>query len=185
MAETPSIVVVGSVNLDLVARADRLPIPGETITGATLDRYPGGKGANQALAARRLGADVALIGCVGDDAEARAALKLLKEGGVELSGCVVHSSAPTGVALISVSAAGENQIVVAPGANRELTVERIPILHADAVICQLEVPVDTIAQVAQTFDGMFCVNLAPARHLDLWILLRADLVVDIETESNW
>ena len=177
--------VIGSVNLDIVAQAPKLPAPGETVTGAELHRFPGGKGANQALAAQRLGADVSLYACVGDDAAADEALALLRAGNVNLDHCEVVSGVATGTALIAVAPGGENQIVVAPGANRELTVERIPILHADAVICQLEVPVDTIAQVAQTFDGMFCVNLAPARHVDVSILQRADLVVVNETESNW
>ncbi|MDH3352588.1 MAG: PfkB family carbohydrate kinase, partial [Gammaproteobacteria bacterium] len=83
----PSIVVVGSVNLDLVATVDRLPTPGETVTGADLNRFPGGKGANQALAAKRLGADVTLVACVGDDAAADEALALLREEGVELGMC--------------------------------------------------------------------------------------------------
>ena len=87
-----SIIVVGSVNLDIVAVADKLPKPGETVTGATLSRYPGGKGANQALAARRLGADVKLIADVGDDAEAEDALSLLREGGVDLSKMSVSST---------------------------------------------------------------------------------------------
>jgi ribokinase len=185
MAEAPSIVVVGSVNLDLVARAERLPVPGETITGATLDRFPGGKGANQALAARRLGADVALIGCVGDDAEAEAALRLLREAGVELSGCVVHSSAPTGVALISVSAAGENQIVVAPGANRALTSAGVMLPEADALICQLEVPVPTLLDLVTTFPGSVCINLAPATDVPDELLSRANILVVNQTEADY
>ena len=112
--DQPSIVVVGSVNLDFVATADRLPAPGETVTGAELNRFPGGKGANQALAARRLGARVSLVACVGDDPEADAALALLNEGDVDLAASVTHPSAPTGVALIAVSPDGEYHIVVAP-----------------------------------------------------------------------
>jgi ribokinase len=185
MAKAPSIVVVGSVNLDLVARAERLPVPGETVTGATLERFPGGKGANQALAARRLGADVWLIGCVGDDAEAEAALELLKTGGVELSGCVVHATAPTGVALISVSATGENQIVVAPGANRALTSAGVNIPPVDALICQLEVPVSTLLHLVTAFSGSVCVNLAPAREVPEELLRRADILVVNQTEADY
>lgn len=185
MAEVPSIVVVGSVNLDLVARAERLPVPGETVTGATLDRFPGGKGANQALAARRLGADVSLIGCVGNDAEAEAALELLKKSGVNLSGCVVHATAPTGVALISVSAGGENQIVVAPGANRELTSASIVLPAADALVCQLEVPVPTLLDLVTTFAGSVCINLAPAADVPDELLGRADIVVVNQTEADF
>src|SRR5210317_1255698 len=116
-----SIAVIGSVNLDIVARAPRLPSAGETVTGAELFRFPGGKGANQALAAKRLGADVKLIACVGDDAAADEALALLQKDDVDLSGCRRIGGAATGTALIAVSAAGENQIVVAPGANRLLS----------------------------------------------------------------
>ena len=112
-----AITVIGSVNLDFVATAARLPAPGETVTGATLARHPGGKGANQALAARRLGADVTLIARVGADAMADEALALLAAEGVDLGQCDTDSSAATGVALIAVAAGGENQIIVAPGAN--------------------------------------------------------------------
>ena len=180
-----SVTVIGSVNLDIVARAPRLPAAGETVTGAELFRFPGGKGANQALAARRLGATVSLVACVGADAAADEALALLRAGGVNLDGCMTLPDAATGTALIAVAPGGENQIVVAPGANTRLTPERLPALDSDAVICQLEVPVDTIASAADRFDGFFCINLAPARHIDVAVLQRADLVVVNETESNW
>lgn len=180
-----SIVVVGSVNLDIVASADRLPAPGETVTGAELNRHPGGKGANQALAAARLGADVCLLACVGTDSAADEALALLRAGGVDLAGCIAVDDAPTGVALISVAKSGENQIVVAPGANRKLSAESLSIPSADALICQLEVPTETIAYAAANFAGFFCVNLAPARHVDVTVLQRADLVIVNESESAW
>ncbi|MGI9202040.1 MAG: ribokinase [Woeseiaceae bacterium] len=180
-----SIVVIGSVNLDIVAAADRLPAPGETVTGAELNRYPGGKGANQALAAARLGADVCLLACVGQDSAADEALLLLREGGVDLTGCNATDNVPTGVALISVAKSGENQIVVAPGANRTLMPDALQVPNADALLCQLEVPTETIAHAAQNFDGFFCVNLAPARHVDVTVLQRADLVIVNETESAW
>ena len=180
-----SIVVIGSVNLDIVAAADRLPAPGETITGAELNRYPGGKGANQALAAKRLGADVCLVARVGDDSAAEEALTLLRDGGVDLSNCEVVADVPTGVALICVSKSGENQIVVAPGANRTLTPESLHIPSADALLCQLEVPTEAIAYAAANFDGFFCTNLAPARHVDVTVLQRADLVVVNESEATW
>ena len=180
-----TVAVIGSVNLDLVAKANRLPAPGETITGAVLHRFPGGKGANQALAARRLGADVSLVARVGDDAAADEALALLDEGGVDLSQCVRLPGESTGTALIAVSAAGENQIVVAPGANRSLAPDSLGVPETDAIICQLEVPVDTVAAVARAYRGFLCVNLAPATHVDVSILQRADLVVVNETESEW
>ena len=181
----PTIVVVGSVNLDIVAMADRLPVAGETVTDAELGRYPGGKGANQALAAQRLGADVTLVARVGTDSAAEEALALLREGGVDLSNVLAVDDVATGVALIAVAASGENQIVVAPGANRSLLPEALEIPAADALICQLEVPTEAVAHAAVNFSGFFCANLAPARHVDVTALQRADLIVVNETESAW
>ena len=179
----PTIVVVGSVNLDLAAMAPRLPAPGETVTDAELGRYPGGKGANQALAARRLGADVFLHARVGDDANAKEALAMLRADGVDLSDCAVDADAATGVALISVAPSGENQIVVAPGANRTLLPDNFDVPWGDALICQLEVPAETVCKAAAEFDGFFCVNLAPAMPVPPEILQRADLIVVNETEA--
>jgi ribokinase len=181
----PAIAVLGSVNLDIVAKVARLPEPGETVTGAELSRFPGGKGGNQALAASRLGADVSLIACVGNDAAADEALALLREGGVDLSRCRVVEDAATGTALIAVATSGENHIVVAPGANQKLVSADAEDIAADALICQLEVPTAVITEAADAFDGFFCVNLAPACEIDVRVLQRADLVVVNETESNW
>lgn len=181
----PSIVVIGSVNLDIVAKVSRLPLAGETVTGAELSRFPGGKGANQALAAQRLGADVRLIARVGADAAADEALFLLREGGVDLAECVSVKNAATGTALVAVAPSGENQIVVAPGANRMLTPDDVMAIDADALICQLEVPVPVIVQAAESFKGYFSVNLAPAAEIDVTVLQRADLVVVNETEADW
>lgn len=181
----PKIVVVGSVNLDLVASADKLPVAGETVTGADFKRYPGGKGANQALAARRLGADVALIARVGNDSNADEALRLLMDNGVDLSACGRDEHALTGVALIAVSRSGENQIVVAPGANRELKPGMFELPEADALICQLEVPDSTLVAACESFSGFVCVNLAPAMHVDVRLLQAADLLVVNETESAY
>ncbi len=181
----PSVAVVGSVNLDIVARVDRLPRPGETVTGADLARYPGGKGANQALAARRLGADVRLVACVGDDTSADEALALLVADGVDLGGCRRVAGAATGTALIAVAASGENHIVVAPGSNRLISSDDVRDLAADALICQLEVPAEIVAEVAAAFTGFFCVNLAPAAEIDAAVLQRADLVVVNEGEADW
>ena len=181
----PSIAVIGSVNLDIVAKAAKLPAPGETVTDAELHSFPGGKGANQALAAQRLGADVMLIARVGDDASADAALALLREGGVDLSNCKPVPDKATGTALIAVAPSGENQIVVAPGANRSLDPDDLEPPDTDALICQLEVPVDTVAWAARNYSGFFCVNLAPAMRIDAAVLQRADLIVVNETESEW
>ena len=181
----PTIIVLGSVNLDFVASVERLPIPGETVTGARLARFPGGKGANQALAARRLGAEVRLVACVGKDSAADEALALLRAGGVDLTACCADERAATGVALIAVAESGENQIVVAPGANRCLMPESLRLGEADALICQLEVPAPTIVSAASTFTGFFCVNLAPAMEIDASVIRRADLIVVNESEAAW
>ena len=179
----PGVLVVGSVNLDLSTTVARLPSPGETVSDAELQRFPGGKGANQALAAKRLGADVSLMACVGDDPTAYDALMLLREAGVDLAHVRTHDTLGTGVALIAVDAEGENQIVVAPGANRALDASRFEAPDVDAVICQLEIPEAAIAEVASQFSGFLCVNLAPAREVGDALFARADLVVVNETEA--
>ena len=173
MARVPSIAVVGSINLDLVARSERLPRPGETLTDATFERIPGGKGANQALAAARLGARIRLVGAVGADPFADEALVLLREVGVDLDG-VRRVAEPTGVALIIVGGDGENQIVVAPGANR--AAEAGALGDVDAVLCQLEIPVATVADAAAQAPFV-CVNAAPAQALPAELLERIDLLV--------
>jgi ribokinase len=172
----PSVCVVGSINLDLVARVDELPRPGETLTGAKLTYVPGGKGANQAVAAARLGARVRFVGAVGDDEFGELAVRELREARVDLSRTQVVRST-TGIALILVDARGENQIVVVPGANHALDPGRIEVGGVDALICQLEILDDAIeAAVGQT-DAFFCLNAAPAREVPGAILERADLVV--------
>jgi ribokinase len=178
-----AITVVGSVNLDFVATAKTLPAPGETVTGATLARHPGGKGANQALAATRLGADVSLIACVGRDALADEALALLKAEGVNLSRCLIDAKASTGVALIAVDAKGENQIVVAPGANAAFEPQHLSARIDGALICQLEIPVETVARAVALTDGFVGLNLAPAADVPAELLARADLIVVNETEA--
>jgi ribokinase len=179
----PRVTVVGSVNLDFVATGAALPGPGETVTGASLARHPGGKGANQALAARRLGAEVSLVGRVGNDAMADEALRLLRAEGVDLAGCVADAAEPTGVALIAVAPGGENQIVVAPGANAALTPELLASTPDGALICQLELPVETVARAVGQARGFVCVNLAPAAEVPDAVFERADLIVVNQTEA--
>ena len=171
----PKVCVVGSINLDLVARCERLPRPGETIAGAVFERFPGGKGANQAVATARLGARVTMVGRVGGDPFAAEALAGLIEAGVELA--VETVAAPTGVALILVDGGGENVIVVAPGANDALRPEDVGVETGAAVLCQLEVPAETVAAAARQATGFFCLNAAPARPAPAEALRRADLVV--------
>lgn len=184
MSRPVHIVVVGSVNLDLTARVPALPRAGETVTDGVLSSFPGGKGANQALAARRLGADVTLIACVGQDANADAALALLREEGVDLTRLAVSDNAATGVALIAVDAKGENQIVVAPGANRCLDEAHLDLPGADALICQLEVPPATMHAAVRRFAGFVTLNLAPIVTIPEEAISEADLVVVNEIEAE-
>jgi ribokinase len=186
MAKSVSICVIGSVNLDIVASGAALPRAGETVTGASLAYHPGGKGANQALAAARLGARVSLIGCVGTDAMAAQALTLLRMGGVDLSGVSAVGDLLTGVALIAVGEGGENQIIVAPGANEAVTPQVLAGIDRggfDAVICQLEIPTPTIEAIAASYTGYFAINLAPAQLISRAVLERADLIIVNETEA--
>lgn len=172
----PSVTVVGSVNLDLVAFCERLPRPGETLTASEFERVPGGKGANQAVAAARLGADVRFIGCVGDDEHGRLAVAGLDEAGVDLSGLRVVDE-PTGIALIAVSEAGDNQIVVVPGANRRLRARDVRAGGADAVLAQLEIPLEAVAAAVEQATGLTALNAAPAREVPAEVLARCDLIV--------
>jgi len=151
--------VVGSINLDLVARVERLPRVGETLVGHDFVRVPGGKGANQAVAAARLGAQVRMIGAVGQDPLADEALVGLHEAGVAVE---VARIGTTGIALILVDDAGENQIVVIPGANAHVATSS----PAGAVLCQLEVPDDVVRAAAHGAE-FFALNAAPARPIDL------------------
>ena len=151
--------VVGSINLDLVARVERLPRPGETLAATGFDRIPGGKGANQAVAAARLGAEVRMIGAVGEDALAGEALAGLVEAGVRLE---LGRGSETGLALIFVAADGETEIVVVPGANALVEPQRVP----GAVLCQLEVP-DAVVLEAARDASFFALNAAPARPIDV------------------
>lgn len=177
------ITVVGSINLDYVATCSSLPRASETVTGATLARHPGGKGANQALAARKLGADVCMIGRVGDDEMALPATALLEAYGVELGGVVTDADAPTGVALISVDAHGENQITVAAGANHNVMPEQLPARIETPLIVQLELPIETVEAAVGRATEFVCVNLAPAAPVSDAMLRRADLIVVNETEA--
>ena len=165
----PKLSVIGSVNLDLVARCDRLPRPGETLTDATFARYPGGKGANQAVAAAKLGADVTFVGSVGGDEFADKALAGLRDAGVET---VLREGGATGVAVIIVDAQGENQIVVAPGANAEL---RDPRARGD-VLSQLEIPLDAVLAAADGAERFF-LNAAPARPIPAELVRAAEVVI--------
>ena len=173
MPHRPSVCVVGSANVDLVARCERLPRPGETVTGAEFRRIPGGKGANQAVAAARLGARTSFVGRIGTD---DLVLRSLEAEGVDVTG-VHRDEGESGVALILVDAAGENVIVVAPGANARLTADDVTVVDDDAVLCQLEIPIEAVFAAATRAQGLFCLNAAPAVPVPAAVIRRADLVV--------
>ena len=179
--------IVGSVNLDLVASGAPLPRAGETVTGARFAQHPGGKGANQAMAAKRLGAEVAMVGCVGDDALAEPALALLREDGVDLSGVMSEIGEATGVALIAVSPEGENQISVASGANLRVGPNDVAALpKCDVILCQLEVPVAAVeaaAKAASETGALFAINLAPAMEIPSSLMRSADILIVNEVEA--
>ena len=181
----PTVCVVGSTNLDMVVKCPHLPRPGETISDGTFHRSPGGKGANQALAAAHAGAETTFIGAIGDDGLGDEALATLRSSGVDLSHVVTVSGTATGVALIVVDAAGENQIAVAPGANRKLDPGDLEVGGFDAVLCQMEIRDDTLAAAAARATGLFVLNAAPARTIPEAVLKRADIIIVNETENEF
>ena len=174
MTAAPKIAVVGSANVDLVARTPRLPRPGETVGEASFERIPGGKGANQAVAAARLGARTSFIGRLGSD---DLVLRSLRGADVDVSG-VSRDGGESGLAVVLVDEDGENMIVVAPGANGRLVPADVEVGAADAVLVQLEIPdaaVSAAAKRAGEQGAFLCLNAAPARplgdlHPDLLVL---------------
>ena len=141
---SPTVCVVGSLNMDIVVRVPRIPAPGETVLGGHYRTFAGGKGANQAIAARRMGADVAMIACVGDDVHAVKLREALTQERVDITGVVEREKSASGLAMVTITEQGENAIAVAPGANAELTSEIIRqyaglIQAADVMLAQLEV----------------------------------------------
>ncbi|OXJ26209.1 ribokinase [Burkholderia sp. HI2714] len=191
-AYPPRIAVVGSVNIDLVTRAPRLPVPGETLLGTDFHTVHGGKGANQAVAAARLGASVAMIGCVGDDAFGARLHDALAAEGIDLTHLDRIGGTATGVATITVGEGGANSIVVVPGANAHLDADRIDaareaIAGAAMLVSQLEVPVATVARAiacASAHHTPVLLNPAPAQPLFDALLARVDYLVVNETEAE-
>ncbi|MER8724310.1 ribokinase [Mesorhizobium sp. M0213] len=183
------IVVIGSINLDLIASVDRLPGPGETVRGSGFATAPGGKGANQALAASRAGAKVRMVGAVGKDSFAGEALALLREGKIDLSG-VGETFASTGTALIMVGADGENVIAVVPGANDSVVpgdLSKAFLKNGDVVLLQLEVPLQTVETAlgaARTAGAVTVLNTAPFHSDAAGFLGKADYLVANETEFD-
>ncbi|HVK54684.1 MAG TPA: ribokinase [Burkholderiales bacterium] len=188
----PRIVVVGSVNMDLVARVPRMPLPGETLTGSDFRSIAGGKGANQAVAAARLGADVSLIGRIGTDGFGARLRNLLEKDHIALPHLYSCDGIATGAAIIMVDSAGENCIVLTPGANAALTKDDIDqaassIEQADVLICQLETPLPTVRramQIAKVHGTRVVLNPAPAQSLPASDLALVDYLIPNETEAG-
>jgi ribokinase len=188
----PRICVVGSANIDFTVALPRLPRVGETVSAGTLLVNRGGKGANQAVAARRLGAEVRMIGCVGDDDSGGDIRRALLEEGIGVDGLATTPDAATGTALIFVDPEGRNQIGVAPGANHRLTVEMAQrgedaIAWAEVVLCQLEVPVPVVRWALETArrHGVITVlNPAPVQELSDELLGLVDYLTPNEGEAT-
>lgn len=183
------ITIIGSINLDLIATVGRLPEPGETVLGDGFSTAPGGKGANQALAAARAGGAVRIVGATGRDSFAGEALALLREGGVDLSG-VREVTEPTGTALILVGADGENMIAVVPGANATVDVAAIDgagLAKGEHILLQHEIPLEAVEatlDAARTVGAVTLLNTAPFRAEAASFLGKADYVIANETEFD-
>lgn len=188
----PRIAVVGSVNMDLVFRTPRMPAVGETLSGHEFRQIPGGKGANQAVAAARQGAAVALIGRIGDDGFGQYSLRCLANDGIDVSNLTAVADIATGVAGIIVTDAGDNSIVLAAGANACLSAEHIEtaqaaISSAQLLVCQLETPLATVTraiQLARQHGVKVILNPAPVQALSDDLLAQVDYLVVNETEAS-
>mgnify|MGYP000250483733 CR=1 FL=1 len=187
------VIVVGSVNVDLVARVRHLPGPGETVTGGTFAQHHGGKGGNQAVAAARLGARVALVGAIGDDAFGREARAALDAEGVDTTHLLGLADAATGVALILVDSQGENSIAVASGANGRVTPSQVrtalaalSLRASDVVMVGHEIPTDSVVAAlaaGRAAGATVILNPAPAHGLDAAVVALADVVTPNEGEA--
>lgn len=187
----PSILVIGSSNTDMVVKAKKLPLPGETLLGGTFFMNAGGKGANQAVAAARLGGNVTLVTKVGNDIFGKQTIEGLKKEKINTDFVFVDDAAPSGTALIMVNDDGENCIVVAPGANANLLpadIEKVnSIAEAAIILMQLEIPMETIAVVIKIAKANYqrvIINPAPAQKLDDELLNGLFLITPNETEAS-
>jgi len=190
--QSKKIVVVGSCNTDMVIKADRLPVPGETILGGTFFMNPGGKGANQAVAASRMGGTVTLISKAGNDVFGKQSVMLYAAENIKTDYIYSDPKHPSGVALITVDSQGENCIVVASGANAFLTPSDIDkaaaeIESSDLVLMQLEIPIDTVEYVAEMANKKgikVILNPAPARALSNNLLKHVDIIIPNRNEAE-
>jgi len=190
IASSFDVVIVGSANLDLVARTPRLPKPGETVTGSNYFEFCGGKGANQAIAAARAGANTAFIGALGNDHAGETLRAAFKHDDVDIS-AVQFVSEPTGRALIGVSDDGENSIIVVPGANHAITIGDVErntkiIASAKVLLCQLEVPLEVVQRAFELAgeNSIRILNPAPAQSLSKELLQLVDVITPNEHEMQ-
>jgi ribokinase len=189
----PKIVVVGSANMDMVVKADRLPVKGETVLGGDFVTVPGGKGANQAVAAAKLGGQVTFVARLGTDLFGDQLINNFYEVGIDTRFIVRDSKHPSGVALIFVDSNGDNMIAVAPGANDRLSEEDIlkaesAIASADILLTELEIPINTVkyaVKTAKKHNVQVILNPAPARELDKEILADVDILTPNESELEF
>ena len=186
------ILVVGSINMDLVVRVPHSPMPGETVLGGDFETFPGGKGANQAVAAARMGGEVTMVGRVGNDNFGDTLIQGLVEDNIKTTYVIKDSDAPTGIAMIAVAADGENMIVVASGANAEVSVDdvnnaRSLMREADLLLVQLETPVETISaaiDLANAYQLPVILNPAPAQSLSKALLGKVDYLTPNRSELS-
>ncbi|MDR1734048.1 MAG: ribokinase [Oscillospiraceae bacterium] len=187
----PNILIIGSLNMDMVTVTDTLPRPGETCIGSAFRTIPGGKGANQAAAAARLGGSAAMLGCVGADVFGAALLTNLERFGVDVSAVRKHADAATGVAAITVSG-GDNSIIVVPGANsalspRDMEAAQALFAWADTIVLQLEIPMDTVrsaVRLGKKHKKTVILNPAPAAALNADVLSHVDILTPNESEAE-
>lgn len=178
---TERVIVIGSVNVDRTIQVDRFPRPGETLLASSLSSSMGGKGANQAVAAAKSGATVAMLASIGTDPEGSQALETLQRAGVDTAGVEQRAGVATGSAWITVSAS-ENTILVVPGANAEWPESIPPFDRSAVVLCQLEIPLPVVERAAAATAGTFVLNAAPARPLGDDLLSRCDVLIVNEHE---
>lgn len=192
MSQPPKILVVGSINMDLVIRTERMPREGETLCGQELVMVPGGKGANQAVGARRLGAEVNMVGRVGDDPFGQQLLDNLAREGVDISQVAKDHETPTGIALIVINAQGQNSIIVAPGANRKMKPQDLepvePLFdQMDILMLQFEVPMEIVeraAALANRHGATVILDAGPAQPCSRELLRSVDILSPNEREAE-
>lgn len=190
--KNPKIVVVGSCNTDMVVKANKLPAPGETVLGGTFLMNPGGKGANQAVAAARLGGNVALISKIGNDLFGKQSIELFRAEGIDTDYVFTDNKNPSGVALISVDSSGENCIIVASGANSSLDISDINkaqkiLIEASIILIQFEIPMQTVEYVikfASKYNKKIILNPAPAQILSEQFLTSISLIIPNRIEAE-